>query len=229
MGHKGTRMKTLKTTLAAGLLLAAATAHAGDLTSTVTLTSDYDFRGITQTTEDPALQASLDYAFADGFTVGAWASNVDFGPGFDSNAEVDLYAGYSKTLDNGFSWNAGLVHYLYLPDGDDVDFTELYVGAGYKNLSAKFWYADDFGNSGESAYYLEANYTQPLPHDFALGLHVGTSGGDFWELAGAEYEDYGISLSKPFGKFNTSLKYAFSEQFSDRVILSVSTTFPWKD
>ena len=50
------------------------------------VTSDYVFRGITQTDFDPALQGGLDYAFGDsGWYVGAWASNVDFadpdGPG----------------------------------------------------------------------------------------------------------------------------------------------------
>ena len=58
---------TLKTLLTAVLLVAGTTTgHAGDLSSTVTLTSDYDFRGVTQTSEDPALQASLDYAFGEG-------------------------------------------------------------------------------------------------------------------------------------------------------------------
>lgn len=219
----------LKTWVATGLLLAAGTANAGTLSSTVTLTSDYDFRGITQTTEDPALQASLDYAFDNGFAIGAWASNVDFGPGTDSNLEVDVYAGYSQSFDSGFNWNAGIVYYTYHPGGDDVDYGELYVGGGFKNFSAKLWYSNDFSNTGDDAYYLEANYAQPLPYDITLGLHVGTSGGDYWKNADLEYEDYAISLSKTFGKFNTSLKYSASEEFSDRVIFTIATTFPWKD
>ena len=56
----------------------AATANA-EVSSTITVASDYDFRGITQTARDPALQASLDWAAESGLYVGAWASNVDFG------------------------------------------------------------------------------------------------------------------------------------------------------
>ena len=219
----------LKTWAATGLLLAAGTANAGDLSSTVTVTSDYDFRGITQTTEDPALQASVDYAFGNGFSIGAWASNVDFGPGLESNVEVDVYGGYSQSFDSGFNWNAGFVYYTYHPGGDDIDYLELYVGGGYKNFGAKVWYSNDYGNTGDDAYYLEANYTQPLPYDLSLGLHVGTSGGDYWKNADLEYEDYGISLSKPLGNFTASVKYAASKEFSDRVIFTIATTFPWKE
>jgi uncharacterized protein (TIGR02001 family) len=223
-------MKTmLQTVVAAGLLMAGGAACAGDLTSTVTLTSDYDWRGITQTAEDPALQASIDYSFGNGFSLGAWASNVDFGAGTESNVEVDIYGAYAKSYDNGFNWTLGFTNYRYVPDGDNVDFLEVFGGVGYKNFSAKYWYADDYGNSGLSAYYLEANYTQPLPKEFSLGLHAATTGGDAWDALGGGYEDYAIGLSKPLGKFTASLKYAFSDTYSDRVILSFATTFPWKD
>lgn len=229
-----TRLKTgLKTTLKTGavmaMLAAATAAQAGDLTSTVTVTSDYDFRGITQTAKDPALQASLDYAFGNGFSVGAWASNVDFGTGTDSNVELDLYGAYSKSYDSGFNWTAGFTKYTYHPGGDHVNTLEYFVGAGYQNFSTKYWYSSDFSNSGASAYYLEANYNQPLPKDFSLGLHAAKSGGDYWDAAGLAYEDYSVSLSKPVGRFTASLKYAASNKFSDRVIFSIATTFPWKD
>ena len=223
------QLKTaLKTGAAMAMLAAATAAQAGDLTSTVTVTSDYDWRGITQTAEDPALQASIDYAFADGFSLGAWASNVDFGPGTDSNVELDLYGAYSKSYGTGFNWTVGFTDYTY-PSGDDIQFLEVFGGVGYKNLSAKYWYSHDYGNSGLSAYYLEANYTQPLPKDFSLGLHVATTGGDAWDALGGGYNDYAISVSKPIGRFTASLKYAASDAFSDRIIFSVATTFPWKD
>ena len=222
---KTTKLQALMATV---LLASAGAAAAGDLTSTVTLTSDYDWRGITQTAEDPALQASIDYAFGNGFSLGAWASNVDFGSGTDSNVELDLYGAYAKSYENGFNWTVGFTEYTY-PSGDDIEFLELFGGVGYQNLSAKYWYAPDYGNSGLSAYYLEANYTQPLPRDFSLGLHVATTGGDAWDALGGGYEDYAISVSKPIGRFTTSLKYVASDGFSDRVIFSVATTFPWKD
>src|SRR6185295_14762240 len=90
----GGKMKSLKTlSLVAGLLALSGVSQA-QFSSTWTAVSDYDFRGFSQSAKDPALQGSADYAFGDsGFSVGAWASNVDFSP-VDGDVELDLYANY---------------------------------------------------------------------------------------------------------------------------------------
>src|SRR6187200_2427346 len=72
---RGLIMRHVRILAAFGLLVAAAAANA-QVSSTVTLTSDYDFRGFSQSATDPAIQASLDYAHESGWYVGAWASNV---------------------------------------------------------------------------------------------------------------------------------------------------------
>lgn len=240
------RMWALAMTLLTGA------AHAG-VSGTVTATSDYDFRGISQSATDVALQGSLDWAHDSGFFLGAWASNVDFssaGADFGEEAEVDLYTGFSQSLDSGASWNAGFVYYLYpgaeYPGTDTkLDYWEVSVGGGYKSLAAKFWYSDDFGNfedvSGASAdaWYLEVNYTISLPQEFAIGLHAGKSDGDYW--GDFDYQDYAVSVSKALGHFNLTLKYVYpdvgnaaeitTDEFNneDRVLLNVATTFPWSD
>jgi uncharacterized protein (TIGR02001 family) len=89
-------MKLTQVLAAAALTLSALAAQA-DVTGTVTVVSDYDFRGITQTSQDPALQGSIDYSHDSGFYVGAWGSNVDFGDCCDENVEVDIYAGFRGT------------------------------------------------------------------------------------------------------------------------------------
>jgi len=107
--------------LAALGLLAAATAANAEISSTWTLTNDYDFRGASQSATDPAVQASIDYAHESGFYVGAWASNVDFGPA-DIDYEVDLYAGFSGGAEDGLGWDVGIVYYTY-PDESDANWT----------------------------------------------------------------------------------------------------------
>src|SRR5262245_47236114 len=95
-----------------GLLGVAGAAHAG-VTSTWTAVSDYDFRGISQSNQEPALQASVDYAHDSGWYIGAWASNIDFGideasSGIDDpKIETDFYTGFTKTLESGFSYDVG--------------------------------------------------------------------------------------------------------------------------
>jgi hypothetical protein len=58
------------------------------------LFSDYRFRGISQTFEQPAIQGGIDYSHASGFYLGTWASNVN-GLSFpDGSIEMDFYGGY---------------------------------------------------------------------------------------------------------------------------------------
>lgn len=212
-----------------------------DVSSTITLSTDYDFRGITQTAGDPALSASLDWSTEPGLYVGAWASNVDWGPGADADVEIDLYGGFRGSISEDFGFDVGAVYYLYEPGGDDSDFAEVYGSLTYKIVSAKLWYAWDFNNTGDSATYLEANAAIPLPQEFSLGLHAGYSDGDFWDAGpDGSYIDWSIGVSRSFGNFALSLKYidgsdlkssdgtpgdVFSSE--SKVYFSVATTLPW--
>src|SRR5829696_3532061 len=176
-------MKLTHGLAAAALTLSSLAANA-EITGTVTVVSDYDFRGITQTAQDPALQGSIDYSHASGFYAGAWGSNVDFGDCCDENVEVDLYAGFrgGETI----TYDVGAIYYLY-PGAEDIDFPEIYAGLGWNWLSGKIWYSNDFGNSGESALHYEANGAWELPANFGLTAHLGYSDGDYWD--NAEYSD----------------------------------------
>ncbi|MEZ5458477.1 MAG: TorF family putative porin [Steroidobacteraceae bacterium] len=233
-------MKFNKSVLALPLLAAAAGMAHAEVTGTITAVSDYDFRGQTQSSGDPALQGSIDWAGETGLSAGIWASTVDFGPGTDSDIEIDLYAGYEMSLSDDLSWNIGGVYYLYQGDGDDVDYLELSTGLGYKDFSTKLWFSPDFVNSDESAWYIEANYSFALPQDFSLDLHAGYNFGDYWKLAGGEYFDYSIGVSKSLGNFDLALKfidgsdyapgdYSRSLPFSSKntVVFSIGTTLPW--
>lgn len=232
-----------RTMLLAGLLGVAGAAQA-QFSSTVTAVSDYDFRGISLSAKDPALQASLDYAFAEtGFSVGAWASNIDYGPDFDGTLEVDLYAAYEASINDDLGWNAGIVWYTY-PGSDNTvtrakisSYPELSAGLTYKGFDFKQWYAIDYGGSSDDGLYTEANYTFELPQNFSLTLHGGYSYGDAFK--NAEYLDYGVTLGVDVGQFSLALKFTGTDYSGDqkvrddvfntegRVLFSVSTTLPW--
>ena len=237
-------------------LLGVATATQAGVTSTWTATNDYDFRGNTQSAKDPALQASLDYAHASGWYVGAWASNIDFGvtevPGGlkDPGLELDLYTGFTKTLDNGITYDAGIVAYTY-PDESDFNYFEVYGSIAKGWFKGKVWYSPKFGGTAAEdlaqsavgkddvgAYYIEANGTFPLPNNFSITAHVGYSGGDYWDNAfGDSQVDYAAGIGYTAGKFSLGLKYVdtdsdvkvTSDAFNNegRVIFTVATTFPW--
>jgi uncharacterized protein (TIGR02001 family) len=228
--------------LAALGLLTAATANA-EVSSTWTLTNDYDFRGASQSAKDPAVQASLDYAADSGWYVGAWASNVDFGEAADVDYEVDLYTGFSGGAEDGLGWDVGVIYYAY-PDESDFNYIEAYGGVSYDWFEGKLWYSNDFGGDGTpgdtSAIYLEANATVPLQSDFSILLHAGLSTGDYWDdIIGDDAIDYSVGVGYTVSNFDLALKYVDTETdivveddvFNNegRVIFTIATTFPWGD
>jgi hypothetical protein len=104
-------MKTGSLMLAAVIAAPSGLAHA-QFSSTLTLVSDYEFRGVSLTETDPALQASLDYEFANGIAIGAWASNLDYGDDYDGSFELDFYVSYTGEISESASWSAGLTRAL---------------------------------------------------------------------------------------------------------------------
>lgn len=219
------------------LLVVGVPAAQAQFSSTVTAVSDYDFRGVSLSAKDPALQASVDYAFSNGFAIGAWASNVDFGD--DASYELDLYANYTGKINDTFSWTAGIVHYQW--DSTVVgDYPEAFVGFSAGAFSFKQWYADDYGDLGVNAWYTEGNYTVSISDAVSLSFHAGYNYGDYWKDFGfGEMIDYSVGLGYTAGHFNLGAKFTGTDASGDqkvtgdvfnnepRFFISVATTFPW--
>ena len=112
----------------------------------VTLTSDYRFRGVSQTSGDPAVQGTINVAHESGLYAGVWASTLNSDPvdtfandtnlnpvaGY-GNVEIDLYGGFAKSFDNGLGIDVGLLYYFYADadEGADTDFFEPYAKLNY--------------------------------------------------------------------------------------------------
>jgi uncharacterized protein (TIGR02001 family) len=139
----------------------------GSFSANVALTSEYLFRGLSQTDDAPAIQGGFDYevevAKPASFYLGVWGSNVDFneGAGVDgATIEIDYYGGIKGSYaDTGFSWDAGFIYYTYpgANSGLDYDFWELQAALGYDfgvaAVTASINYSpENFGKSGESLY-----------------------------------------------------------------------------
>ena len=90
------------------LMLGFSPAALANLSSTVTLSSNYLFNGITLTEDDPALQPSLDWVSDSGWYVGTWGSNVSFVENTDR--EIDFYTGYYTDLGNNWALDLGIAH-----------------------------------------------------------------------------------------------------------------------
>ena len=231
-------MKSInKLALVTGLLALSGVSQA-QFSSTWTFVTDYDFRGYSQSAKDPAIQASADYAFGEtGLSIGAWASNVDWG--VDDDMELDYYVNYSGTINDTFAFTAGLTYYDY-PLGNGLSgYPEAYVGLDAGGFSFKQWYSNDFYALDTDAQYTEVNFGKEWG-DFSLGLHVGYSWGDYWDDAGDEVIDYAVQGNYTVKNVTFFLKFTATDtdealEVSDdignnepRFLFGVTTTLPWE-
>lgn len=218
--------------------LTVAAAAQAQFSSTIAGTTDYDFRGVTQSAKDPALQASLDYAFPSGFALGAWASNVDFGDD-DADVEVDYYASFTKEISEGLSWSVGGTFYSY-PSSNAGEYPEFYAGLDAGKFSFRQWYADNYFDADlGSAWYSDASAAFELQHGVSLLLHAGYAWGNYWDDAGGSLLDYSVGLGYTAGKFDLNLKWTGTDASGaqkvttdannneGRAVFTVSTTLPW--
>ena len=199
-------------TVASGVLtlglLAASVAHA-EVSGTLTLTSDYLFRGISHTDEKPALQGGLEWAHDSGVYAGAWGSSIswlsDSDPDISSQLELDAYLGIRGDFgDSGVGWDVGAVHYWYpgsYPAGfNKADTTELYAGLSWSVLGAKYSYAvtDLFGIPDSDG---SSNLDVTVGWEFVPGWSFNGAVGKQW-VAGtagtATYAFWSAGVSKAF-------------------------------
>ena len=101
------------------------------LTANASFTTNYIFRGITQSANRPAVQGGLDYTLGDsGFAVGTWVSSIDFGD--HTPFEWDLYANYNFNL-GPVALSVGVIGYVYVWYGNFGPYTwvETNIGASH--------------------------------------------------------------------------------------------------
>lgn len=207
-------------------LLGTSSSSQGQISSNVTLTTDYIFRGVSQTLNEPAIQGGFDWAASSGFYVGVWGSNVDFGG--DAQIELDGYLGFAKETASGFGWDVGFIHYDY-PGETDINFDEVYFGVSYKMFSAKAYFTDDFAGADDDGTYIEFNVDIPIGSGFELGLHAGSS--SFGDGVGLEdYIDYKAAVSRDFKQLGLELAFTdtdtdqFGEYGDSQVVFSISAS-----
>jgi uncharacterized protein (TIGR02001 family) len=176
-------MRTLKTLLAAacGSLALGGAAQAQDeggvsFAFNLGANTDYVFRGISQTDEDPSVYGGIDASAGIGYA-GVWVSNVDFGNGTD--LEYDIYAGIKPTM-GAVTFDLALIYYGYLdsPKGSNQDYVEAKVAAsvpaGPATLGAAVFYSPEFFGKTGDAWYKEVNVAVAVPDTkFSMSAALG--------------------------------------------------------
>jgi uncharacterized protein (TIGR02001 family) len=171
-------------------------------------TSEYMFRGISQTDDHPAIQAGAGYSFSNGFYVGGWVSNVDFGAADqDTNIEVDTFVGWNGDLNDTVNLDVQVVRYNYVgePDGVDYAYNELIGKATFaENYSATLGFTNDYLNTSENSIYAAVGGSWDVGYDINLTAGVGyTSNSGPLD----NYVDYSVGANRDFGPVNIGLGY----------------------
>ena len=208
--------------------LAAAAMHigcvaAGEIGGHVDGTTDYVFRGLSQTRGKPALQADLHYQTPTGWFVGAWASTVDLNPGAGATLELNAYAGRNWLLGGPWSAKVTGVQYLYPSDGDVLSYD-------YFELVASAWYDDRLecrcrGRRTPQGIprttIMAPSATRPrsrtsLSANGRCGAPVSVTGGlgyyDLSQLFGTGYTYGSAGLAGAFRRFRVDLAYFANSQ-----------------
>jgi uncharacterized protein (TIGR02001 family) len=191
------------------------------LTFNAAVTSDYRYRGISQSRLKPAVSAGVDYAIPGGFYVGAWASSIkwirdtgtivadvleistDVG---SSNVELDVYGGYKGEIAKDFTYDVGVLSYVYpgnklgslSPLYKNANTTEIYGGLTFGPATLKYSHSvtNLFGNpDSKNSGYVDLSATFDVS-GFSLTPHVG-----YQKVKGpyddaASYTDYSLTVSK---------------------------------
>lgn len=169
------------------------------------MTSDYVFRGYTQSDRGVSVSGGVDMSSDNGFYAGIWGTTIDFGGSNSPDLEVDLYAGKTGTLGSGSTnYDIGLIYYWY-PDydkpagGADINFLELKAGlekavSEQLSLSGTVYVSPDFfGETG-----LGVNTEIGAGYGFT---EVASVDGSLGYQTADDIEDYlhgnlGVTLSK---------------------------------
>lgn len=216
-----------KTLFAASLLALSCSASAADspLTGNITLTSDYKFRGFTQSNYKPALQGGFDYALPGGFYVGNWNSSIEQSLYGGASLESDLYGGFKGKL-GAIDYDIGAIHYMYPGStGPKIDNTEIYFGLSSGPFAAKLYYAitdyfafgkitDPSKPETDGTIYLDLAANHELGGGFVLNAHVGMLKLKHASAYGvaSTVTDYKLGVSKDFSGWVLGLAYLGTDE-----------------
>lgn len=187
---------------------------AENISGTMALTSNYVFRGLTQTENLPAVQGSVTYTIPIGLYATLWSSNNKF---IDTNInlELDPGIGFKKEIGKDFSFDIVLYRYIF-PSMRDWDYNEWIGLVNYKFLQADMGYSGNVYNVKRKGLYYDGGINYAIPKKYLFGIDgvsfLALAGRyelpkDFPDEAGISYNTYTLSISKEFKQYSLVLQY----------------------
>ena len=234
MSCRGHLLRPTAVLLALALLASRAAAD-GTLSATLAATTDYIFRGVSQTYGGAALQGSLNYQRTEGWFAGLWASNVDPYPGGRPSTEIDAYGGFAWSLAQDWTARATYTRYSYAWDRrpKPYDYDELALAVGFQDrVTLSVAYEPDatgYSNVGyahnrpAAAYEFSSRW--PLVRDLALTAGIGYY--DLSRLFGLSYWAGSAGLQYSRGPLRVDLAHFTTDHTVYRLYEDASADGEW--
>ncbi|MEN9712868.1 MAG: hypothetical protein RLY90_1129 [Pseudomonadota bacterium] len=201
-----------------GVAFADETAPQDSLSYNVGVVSQYRYRGLAQSRGMPALQGGADFAAANGFYVGTWASTIKWIQDSSNSTatvkgpvELDIYGGY-KFEAAGVAYDVGVLQYEYLGNNladtkaaHSPNTSEVYGAATLGVVTAKYSYSltdlfgqiSSAGKGSAGSYYLDLSATFDLGNGYTFVPHAGRQ--QVKNVSDNSYTDYALTVNKDFG------------------------------
>ena len=194
---------TLAAALMAGTMLATP-ALAVTIKGNIGATTDYVWRGNTQSDGDASISGGIDVDLGNGFAVGVWTASLGGDqPDGSADYETDIYGSYSFDV-GSIGMEVGYISYQYPGVADsDNDFEEYFVTADFGLVSVSYFRLDSAENEDQNddkGTYLSIDTGFELDDGWSVGLHYGEEDFDVNESD----TDTSISLSKGDVTFTVS-------------------------
>lgn len=158
----------------AGLMALASHARAAEASGNAALTTDYVWRGSTQTQGDPAVQAGFKVAGDSGLYASIWGSNVEFAPETHASSELDLTVGLGRSFNDDWAFDVNVLHYRYPSTTVDLNWTEL---NGTVTWKGNYWlsagYSPEVFGSEETGVYTLVGAKFPINDKFRFEAGAG--------------------------------------------------------
>jgi len=143
-----------------------------EISSNASVVSDYRYRGVSLSSEQPAAQLDVTYDHWSGLYIGSFMSTVKLVDQSKRNIQTLFYFGYAHHAFSDISWEVGTNHSIF-SGARDYDYSEIYYGLSSSNVSGRMYWSQDYFGQGIGALYVELNGAQPVADHIHLIGHLG--------------------------------------------------------
>ncbi len=218
------------------LQFCAATTSASELSAVATLTSEYIYRGLERSGENPAFQLGADYGHDTGLFAGAWGSTVDLRSGLGQrDIELDYYVGFRLEPEVPVSAMVTILRYTYpgQTGAHSYDYNELLVSVSWdKRYTIELGYTNDLNGLDTTGRHWELRSEWPVANTWVIGAVLGSN--DMSDAGVPRYLHWDLGASARVSRLTFDLRWYDNERVADfiarfsansQIVLSISTAF----